>query len=79
MVNQPGMVLPHPPKSAIVIIRKALIGGFLGSTTYPVVTFSYALVLQDMSAMGAKGAAIANFLTYLNQVRLFVLQLVLCC
>jgi hypothetical protein len=40
-----------------------------GHSTYPLVTFSYALVYRNMGGMGDRGAAVANLLKYINMVR----------
>jgi hypothetical protein len=40
-----------------------------GHSTYPLVTFSYALVYRNMGEMHDRGAAVANFLKYINMVR----------
>lgn len=37
-----------------------------GHSTYPLVTFSYALVYRNMGGMGDRGAAVANLLKYIN-------------
>lgn len=65
LVNEPGA----PTASPLHDMNELTSSVHAGHSTYPVVTFSYAIVRQDMSGRGEKGAAVANFIRYVNQVR----------
>jgi phosphate transport system substrate-binding protein len=57
-----GFGLPGPGDSweSFSLVNEA------GHSTYPLVTFSYALVYQNMVAMADRGAAVGNLLKYIN-------------